>query len=250
MKTMSQQKQSDVIWLNTSPSLSWLSQPLLNNLSHHITISKWKYTQSPDEASSINVAIEMLDNYLQSNRQSVHLIGHSTGGLLGLLYTHKYPEKVKSLTLLAVGADAALDWQAHYYMYLPFLNRQKILTTMVYNLFGYQHESTAKSLEKILEQDLDCSLSPHSLFKTANMPISTIPVPLLVCGSTNDIIVESEALQGWEPYLKEGDRLWKCQEGWHFFHFFQPNFVAEQILDFWQSLYHLDSVCTYSKVEA
>ncbi|MHC5746903.1 MAG: alpha/beta fold hydrolase [Nostoc sp.] len=116
---MSQQKQSDVVWLNTSPSLSWLSQPLLNKLSHHITISKWEYIQRPDEASSLNVAIQMLDNYLQSSRQSVHLIGHSIGGLVGLLYTHKYPEKVKSLTLLAVGADAALDWQAHYYMHLP-----------------------------------------------------------------------------------------------------------------------------------
>ncbi|MHC5733019.1 MAG: alpha/beta fold hydrolase, partial [Nostoc sp.] len=76
----------------------------------------------------------------------MHLIGHSTGGLLGLLYTRRYPEKVKSLTLLAVGADAALDWQAHYYTHRPFLSRQKILTTMVYNLFGYQNEDTVKRL--------------------------------------------------------------------------------------------------------
>ncbi|MBH8574972.1 alpha/beta hydrolase [Nostocaceae cyanobacterium CENA369] len=241
-------KQPDVIWLNTSPSLLCLAQPLLCEISRHTTISQWEYTQSQDEASSLNVAVLILDNYLQSSNQPVHLIGHSTGGLLGLLYTRRYPEKVKSLTLLAVGADAALDWQAHYYTHLPFLNRQKILTAMVYNLFGYQNENTIKYLESILEQDLDCSLSPHSFFKQVNVPTSAIPVPFMVCGSTNDTIVEPKALQGWRPYLKESDRLWKCQDGWHFFHFFQPTLVAEQILDFWQSLRQSDSVCDYLKV--
>ncbi|MFN6568361.1 alpha/beta hydrolase [Dendronalium sp. ChiSLP03b] len=241
-------KQPDVIWLNTSPSLLWLAQPFLGELSHHITIAQWEYIQSQDEASCLNAAILLLDNYLQLSNQPVHLIGHSTGGLLGLLYTRRYPEKVKSLTLLAVGADAALDWQAHYYTHCPFLSRQKILTAMVYNLFGYQNEDTVKCLESVLERDLDCSLSPHSLFKKLSVPTCRVPVPFMVCGSTDDIIVEPDALLGWRPYLMEGDRYWECQEGRHFFHFFQPTLVAEQILDFWQSLRQSDSVCSYLKV--
>ncbi|MBN3950157.1 MAG: alpha/beta hydrolase [Nostoc sp. NMS7] len=235
-------KQPDVIWLNTSPSLLCLAQPLLSELSDHTTIAQWKYIQSQDEASSLDIAILLLDNYVESSNQSVHLIGHSTGGLLGLLYTRRYPEKVKSLTLLAVGADAALDWQAHYYTHRPFLSRQKILTTMVYNLFGYQNEDTVKRLVSILEQDLDYSLSPHSLFKQLNVPTCPVPVPLMVCGSIDDMIIEPDALQGWRPYLMEGDRYWECQEGRHFFHLFQPTLVAKQILDFWQSLRPLDSV--------
>ncbi|MDM9382410.1 alpha/beta hydrolase [Chlorogloeopsis sp. ULAP01] len=238
----------DVIWLNTSSSLLCFAQPLLCELSHHVSIARWEYTQTQDEASSLDVAIQLLHDYLQSSNQPVHLIGHSTGGLLGLLYTRQYPEKVKSLTLLAVGADAATDWQAHYYSHCPYLSRQKILNTMVYNLFGYQNEQTIQRLERLLEQDLDCSLSPHSLFKRLSVPPSPVPVPLMVCGSRDDIIVEPDALQGWQPFLMEGDRLWECQKGRHFFHFFHPKLVAEQILDFWQSLHSSDSVCRSLKV--
>jgi pimeloyl-ACP methyl ester carboxylesterase len=243
-------KQPDVIWLNTSPSLLCLAQPLICELSHHTTIAQWQYAQSQDEASSLDIAILLLDNYLQLSNQPVHLIGHSTGGLLGLLYTRRYPEKVKSLTLLAVGADAALDWQAHYYTHRRFLSRQKILTAMVYNLFSYQNKDTVKYLVSILERDLNCSLSPHSLFKQISVSPCPVPVPLMVCGSTDDIIVEPDSLRGWQPYLMSGDRYWECQQGRHFFHFFQPTLVAEQILDFWQSLYQLDSVCSCLKANS
>jgi pimeloyl-ACP methyl ester carboxylesterase len=241
-------QQPDVIWLNTSSSLLCFAQPLLCELSHHVSIARWEYTQTQDEASSLDVAIQLLHNYLESSNQPVHLIGHSTGGLLGLLYTRRYPEKVKSLTLLAVGADAAIDWQAHYYSHCPYLSRQKILNTMVYNLFGYQNEQTIQRLERLLEQDLDYSLSPHSLFKRLSVPPAPVPVPLMVCGSRDDIIVEPDALQGWQTFLMEGDRLWECQKGRHFFHFFHPKLVAEQILDFWQSLHRSDSVCRSLKV--
>jgi hypothetical protein len=69
-----------------------------------------------------------------------------------------------------------------------------------------------------------------------------------VIGSIDDIIIEPDALQGWRPYLMGGDRYWECQQGRHFFHLFEPTLVAEQILDFWQSLRPSDSVCSYLKV--
>jgi pimeloyl-ACP methyl ester carboxylesterase len=236
-------KLPDVVWLNTSPSLLCFAQPLICQISRKVTVALWEYHQTQDEASSLDVAVELLHDYLQSCSQPVHLVGHSTGGLLGLSYSRKYPEKVKSLTLLAVGVDAAVDWQAHYYTHLPFLSRQKTLNAMVYNLFGYQDQQTVKRLVRILEQDLNCSLSPHSVFQRVSVPPSRISVPLMVCGSLNDIIVEPEALHGWRPYLKEGDReagtrcdrLWECPQGRHFFHFSQPQLVAKQIFNFWDS---------------
>ncbi len=230
----------DVLWLNTSPSLQCLAQPLLCYLSHQVTIAQWEYCQSQDEGSSLDVAVLLLHKYLKSCNRPVHLIGHSTGGLLGLLYARRYPETVKSLTLLAVGVDAAVDWQAHYYMHRQLLSRQGTLNAMAYNLFGYQNEHTIKNLVSILERDLDCSLSPHSLFQQLSVPPGGVSVPLMVCGSKDDIIVEPDALQGWRPWLKEGDRLWECLEGRHFFHFFQLQLVGEQILDFWTSLRQSD----------
>jgi len=66
-----------------------------------------------------------------SNRnRPVHLVGHSTGGAR-LLYARRYPETVKSLTLLGVGTYSAVDWQAHYYVHRQVLSRQEILTAMV-----------------------------------------------------------------------------------------------------------------------
>ncbi|MDZ8035850.1 alpha/beta hydrolase [Nostoc sp. DedSLP04] len=241
-------KKLNALWLNTSPSLQYFAEPLLCQMSHSARMQQWEYYQSQDEPSSLDVAIFRLHYYLKSCNRRVHLIGHGTGGLLGLVYARLYPADIKSLTLLAVGVDPGVDWQAHYYVHCQHLSRQKTLTTMVYNLFGYHNEHTINRLVKLLRRDLDCSLSPNSLFQRLSLPPDSVPVPLMVCGSLNDIVVEYDALQGWQPYLKEGDRLWSCSEGGHFFHFFQPQLVGEQILNFWESLQQSNSLCSSLKL--
>ena len=227
---------SEVVWLNTSPSLNCLAQPLIKRLSQQITVDQWNYCPELDQASSLEDAILRLHSALSLHRHPVHLVGHGTAGLLGLLYARQYSDRLKSLTLLAVGADAAIDWQAHYYRHRPFLSRQKLLAAMAYNLFGYQDEPILQWLTSLLEEDLDCSLSPHSLFHQLKVPVSGVLMPLLVCGSQDDIIVEPAALKAWKPWMKEDDRLWTCPEGQHFFHFSQAELVAEQLLSFWASL--------------
>jgi hypothetical protein len=41
-------------------------------------------------------------------------------------------------------------------------------------------------------------------------------------------------LQGWQPWLKQGDRIWQCSKGRYFFHYFHSQEVTEQITDFWR----------------
>lgn len=244
-------KLPDSLWLNTSPCLQSLDLPLLRYLSRQITIARWEYSQTQDEASSLNVAGQLLHDYLQSCEQPMHLIGHGTSGLLGLLYARLYPEKVRSLTLLAVGVHPAVDWQAHYYIHRRVLSRKATLRAMAYNLFGYHNECTIKRLEKILDSDLDCSLSPHSLFGGLSILPGGVSVPMMICGCQDDMIVESDALRGWQPWLKEGDRIWSCPQGSHFFHFFYPQQVGQSIIEFWQSLDQLDALCstqTYARI--
>ncbi|MBD2545128.1 MULTISPECIES: alpha/beta fold hydrolase [Planktothricoides] len=119
----------DALWINVSPALEKFNRPLLKQLSAQTAIAKWEYSQTPDEPTSLEIAVDLLHDYLKDRQQPIHLLGHSTSGLLGLMYARRYPEKVRSrsvadatsLTLLSVGVHPAVDWQAHYYAQLQVL---------------------------------------------------------------------------------------------------------------------------------
>ncbi|WP_299407317.1 alpha/beta hydrolase [Acaryochloris sp. IP29b_bin.148] len=226
----------DAVWATTSPYLKRFDQPLLDQLSKHLTIAQWQYQQSEDEPSSLSTAVDLLHDYIQDCDHPIHLVGHGTGGLVSLLYARQCPQNIRSLTLLGVGAVATLDWMAHYYFHLQFVpyNRRQMLTQIVPDLFGDQQPTVTCYLSRLLEKDMMVSPSPHSLFQRCHLPPGGVSAPLLVCGSQNDPVVDSQALNEWQSWMKDCDRIWQCAEGHHFFHCFYPQLVAEQILDFWQ----------------
>jgi pimeloyl-ACP methyl ester carboxylesterase len=49
------------------------------------------------------MAVKLLHDFLTGRDRPLHLISHSTSGLVGLMYARCYPHKVSSLGLLAVG---------------------------------------------------------------------------------------------------------------------------------------------------
>jgi pimeloyl-ACP methyl ester carboxylesterase len=228
----------EALWLNVSPSLQGFDRPLLRKLSQRIAIAQWQYCQTPDEARSLEIVLEMLDDYLQQFTSPLHLLGHGASGLLALLYACRHPEGVKSLTLLSVGAYPAVDWQFHYYAQLEqsFCCRAQALTQIAYQLFGYQSPAVTQNLIGMLEKDLLQSPSPHTLLRRVTLLPNVVPVPFLVCGSEDDLMINYQALQGWKPWMSQGDRLWQAPSGRYFFHYFHPQQVSEQILDFWRSL--------------
>jgi pimeloyl-ACP methyl ester carboxylesterase len=201
-------------------------------------VAEWQYYQTPDEPSSLEVALTLLHDYLKCQDHPVHLLGHGNGGLVSLLYAFRHPERVKSLTLLSVGVYPAVDWKAHYYVQLNLLlcSRETLLTQMVYSLLGRQSRPLTRNYRKLLEDDLLLSLSPHSLFERLHLSPSSVPVPLLVCAGEYDMVVDPNSWQGWKPWLKESDRLWQCPMGRYFFHYAYSELVSQQIFDFWQSL--------------
>jgi pimeloyl-ACP methyl ester carboxylesterase len=246
-------KLPDALGLSVSASFYKLDRPLLNQLSNAVRIAQWQYCQPIDEALCLETAIATLHTYMDAFAEPIHLIGHSTAGLLGLLYARRYPERVKSLTLLSVGAYPAVDWHAIYYANLQTLPccRKTILTQMVHALFGYQAKPIAQMLLRILEQDLESSLSPHSLFKRIYISPESVPVPLLLCRGQDDSVVDPNAFVQWVPCLagshhpleEEANALntlpyhrWECPNGRYFFHYDQPHPVSRQILKFWNRL--------------
>lgn len=231
----------DAVWLNVSPALQDFNQPCLNFLSKYASMSQYKYYLGQDEPISFDPALVWLHNYLKNCDYPVHLIGHGISGLLGLLYARQYPKMVRSLTLISVGFHPAVDWQAHYYVQRQLLtcSREKLLKQTVYNLFGYQCFSITQKLMRILEQDLNSSLSPHTLYKRVAFSPGGVSMPILVCQGENDLVIDDNLWQGWEQFFKPCDRLWKCPKGRYFCHYSHPKPVSNTIVNFWDSLLNL-----------
>ena len=227
----------DALWVNVSPSLRGFDRPLLQFLCQKFVILEWQYHQTVDEPISIEVAINLLHTYLKGWERPLHLLGHGSGGLLSFLYACRYPEDVQSITLLSVGPNLAIDWQAHYYALLRLLpcSRECLLTQMVNILMGHQCPSVAKQFKRLLDKDLANSLSPHTLYSQTNITPRQVSVPLLLCSGREDVIVNIDWQEGWRPWLKQSDRLWQCPNGRYFFHYFFPELVGDTIMNFWGS---------------
>ncbi len=226
------------VWLSVSPSLFRLDRLLLTHLNQSLVTPAWCYEQGPDEGSSFAQAVMLLDNYLGSLSQPVHLIGHGMSGVLGLIYARIRPERLRSLSLLSVGALPSIDWQAQYFTRLQLLpcGRGYVLAQMVRELFGPQQRSATRFLEEILRQDLERSLSPHSLWKVDSIAPGGVDVPLFVAGGRDDTIVPSQAMKGWLRWFKPGDRMWECPQGRYFFHRFFPHLLEDELLRFWEEI--------------
>lgn len=226
------------IWLNANPSFKYFDGRIIRYLSQQIPIAYWEYHQEIDEASSIEIGITLLHDYLKSKSQPIDLIGHGTGGLLGLLYARQYPQRVKSLTLLGVGCAPSIDWQAHYYQMRKLLpcSQDIILARMVQMMFGHQSQTNTKKLVETLKQDLYTAPTAHSLYQLDRVQPGGVLMPMMVCGSENDGISDRSALQGWSDYLKDEDLLWLNPLGHHFFHYFFPENTGRKIIKFWQKL--------------
>jgi pimeloyl-ACP methyl ester carboxylesterase len=226
------------VWINANPSFKHFDGRIIRYLSCQIPIAYWEYRQELDEASSMEIALTLLHDYLKSRSQPVDLVGHGTGGLLALLYARKFPLRVKSLTLLGVGCNPAIDWQAHYYQMRKLLpcSQEIILGRMVQMMFGHQNNRNTRDLMKILQRDLYTAPTAHSLYRLGRVEPGGVSMPTMICGSNNDGIVDTAALDGWQDYLKDDDLLWTNPYGHHFCHYFFPEYTGRKIIKFWQQV--------------
>lgn len=234
--TLASKKSFDALFLSVSPHLKLFDQPLLKSLAKFYSIAHWEYVQTEDEPSSLDPALTLLYDYVKTFDHPIHLMGHGLSGLLALLFSHHYPQRVRSLTLLAVGGQPGITWHAHYYAqrHLFPCSREQLLAKTAQSLLASSEQWRVRSLALALRQELDTSPIPHSLLGIAAFPPNSTPVPMLVCGSADDSIVDPTALKSWQNFLKPIDQIWFCPDGRHFFHYFYPKLVALKVLDFWE----------------
>ncbi len=227
----------EAVIISTSPSSDRLDVALARYLGKNRGVCQWLYNQpDPDRAVSTQAVLFNLENYL-APFDAVHLIGHSINGMLAFLYSQKFPDRVKSLTLLAVGKNMAMNWVSQYYFNLHFLPicRECLLKQMAINLFGKHPAGELNFYINLLGQDLNRGFSPHSPLNLTCQRNEQIPVPLLVCGSEDDFICDPDSLYSWQMFLKSTDRLCLFSSGRHFFHHFQVEAVGRTIESFWQT---------------
>jgi pimeloyl-ACP methyl ester carboxylesterase len=227
-----------VVWVSASPSLKCFHRRLLNNLSKVVEIEFWEYYQTLDEGSSIDSGINLLHEYLSNLVQPVHLIGHGIGGVIALGYARKYPDRVSSLILLSVAVQPAIDWHSYYYARLRSLpsSRACILKSIALNLFPSTCASHIYGLADRLERDLVEAPSNHSLFRLDTLAEGGVDMPLMICGSQDDPVINSPVLSAWNSYLKLVDTMWCSSTGGHFFHHLHSDLTSYQIRQFWQKL--------------
>lgn len=228
----------EALWLGVNPSLSRFDQRLFRLLNRQVETQYWRYQQTADEPCCIEMALSLLHDYVQQQSQPIHLLGHGLSGALGLLYARLYPANVKSLTLLSVGANPMVGWQAHYYALRNLLPQKRyvILLQMVGMLFGPHNIAKANGLVQMLEKVLDTELSPHSLADCNGFSPGGADAPLLVCRGEHDAVIDPKAHSGWQEWLQPGDLLWTCPQSRHFFHYTHARKVSPIILDFWQQV--------------
>ena len=229
-------KNPNIIWLNTNPYLRRFNLPVIQHLSNYVDIGHWEYQQTEDEGTSFAQGINLLEDYLSTIKKPMHLVGHSTCGLLGLYYAYKYPQRVKSLTLLGVGVNPAIDWLSYYYLWRKDwdCSQEVVLAHLAKYLFGSQSHYYRKAFVAILEKAMFYSLSKHSLYKQYSyFHLPKIECPLMIIGSVEDQIVPWSEIAKWKTKLKSTDMLWQCPTGEHFFHYFQPQLIGEKLLEFW-----------------
>jgi pimeloyl-ACP methyl ester carboxylesterase len=227
-----------VLWVSASPSLKYFHRRLLNSLSKVVEIEFWEYYQTLDEGSSIDGAINLLQEYLSHSDAPLHLIGHGIGGVIALGYARKYPTKIASLTLLSVAVQPAIDWHSYYYDRLQSFqyDRNYLLRSIAIDLFPGICSTHIQDLAERLERDLVEAPSDRSLFRLNILPECGVEMPLMICGSQDDPVITSPAFYGWSSYFKSSDQIWCIPTGSHFFHHLHSELVSYQIQQFWQKL--------------
>jgi pimeloyl-ACP methyl ester carboxylesterase len=189
------------------------------------------------------MAVKLLHDFLTGRDRPLHLISHSTRGLVSLMYARRYPHKVSSLGLLAVGWLYAINLQAHYYTHLSAFSWicKQVVNQMVGDMLGLKNPSINPIFISYFKDDLACSPCPHSLFRMSNSRDEGGEIPLLICSRKTEFVVSPIVRRRWSKFIKKGSRLWECQNCRHYFHHFYPEQVGEKILNFLLSLHSLQA---------
>jgi pimeloyl-ACP methyl ester carboxylesterase len=230
---------SQYLWISTNPSLQCFHRRILGILGQEFSLKYWEYSQTPDEPGSLEVAMNLLHDFIQTSTKPIHLVGHGLGGVLALNYARRYPKQVASVVLISVAAQPSITWQTYYYQQLLTLPypRQSVLQSVAAKISEINCLRYVQHLADRLDRDLLEAPSNTSLFQQNDfVSQGSISQPLLVCGAVDDPVLMGNIFSDWSHFLKPGDRIWHQNCGGHFFHYQYADQVGIKVQNFWRQL--------------
>ena len=226
-----------VLWIDLQPTLHCLNKRVSQLLSRSFAVQRWSFQHDLDESCSIETVHELLKQTLMASSEPMHLIGHGISGTIACLFAEKYPELVKSLTLLSVDTVSANHWSSHYLdmrSQLP-ASRKAILSHLSSLLFSNQNSRAFEALPCLLAKCLDTEFIQGSIVNHQRIDNLLAPnVPTFVLNGDSDFVVDVNSHDRWSETLKSGDRYVSMKQGRHFFHFDHSQQVAQLITAFIQ----------------
>jgi pimeloyl-ACP methyl ester carboxylesterase len=227
------------LWIGTSPSLQCFHRRILGILGQEFSLKYWEYAQTPDEPGSLEVALDLLHDFIKTSDRPLHIIGHGLGGVLALNYARCYPGRVASVVLISVAAQPAITWQTYYYQQLSKIccRRDVVLQLVAGWISGISCPRYIQHLAERLDRDLLEAPSDTSLLKKDTLFCQgSILQPLLVCGAIDDPVLMGGIFSEWQHHLKPGDQFWHQPTGGHFFHHRHAEAVGKKVRDFWRQI--------------
>ena len=230
--------QDKVLWIDLQPTLHCLNKRVAQLLSRSFAVQRWSFQHDLDESCSVATVHDLLRQTLVASPEPVHLVGHGVSGTIACLFAEKYPDLVKSLTLLSVDTLSANHWSSHYLdlrSQLPS-SRQAILSHLSSLLFSNHNPRAAEVFPCLLAKCLDTEFVQGSIFNQQHISNLKAPekVPTFVLNGEYDFVVDANSLDRWAKTLKSGDRFVCMKKGRHFFQFDQSQQVAQLITAFIQ----------------
>jgi len=155
-------------------------------------------TEHPQDGYTIDQLVEDLKGFVdRSKLKRFHLLGHSMGGQVSMLYTLKYPERVKTLAILdSVPADGLfLNDEVRGYFEKITNDRHMLRQTMDMVMpYGRGPSFAGRATEIASACAIQAfTMYPESMHMTNILPmIKNIKIPTLIMHGKDDAIIPLE----------------------------------------------------------
>jgi pimeloyl-ACP methyl ester carboxylesterase len=149
--------------------------------------------------------------------ESVNVVGHSFGGKVALDFTLEYPERVKSLTLIASGLGG-FDFENKYFDSLVLLGKEGNVEELRKKLFSHQMFTSLREKTEVYSRVIEI-VSGYSLWHflnddpveginpKANERLKEISVPVKIVVGSNDLQVQKDIAQRLSSEIKESELI-------------------------------------------